>query len=132
MKRTRLTDENVASRPPLGDSAAAIVLDGWGAHPPSGRCVDEAGLFELFQQHEDGIGRLWREHERWLRDVAAAWHIAPGFVLADGRALFFGEFVGLPQAVRSAYWLARTLEAAEAIASDDDGGDVLLRHEDTP
>ena len=119
---------------PLSPAVVAIVLGGWGAKPPAGE-DDKAGIFslaggwgaaaspddpveefDLFQQREAGIIRVWRRHEAFLRSEAKRLGIVPAFV-HNGHLLFYAQWAMLP-------WQERAeAETAAALAEWDDDDD---------
>lgn len=131
MKRMRVSDD-ASARPPLSDGVVAVLLGSWSAKPPARTAGDEEGVLELFQAREQGCVQLWRQHERFLRATAAGWGWQPEIELKNGRRLFAAEFFCLPQSQQAAYWQARGLEAAAAMAADDDEWDGTVAHEETP
>jgi hypothetical protein len=46
-----------------------------------------------FEGGDEGIVRLWRQHERYLREDAARHGIEPAWETNDGQTVFFGELV---------------------------------------
>ncbi|HXG57074.1 MAG TPA: hypothetical protein VNJ03_16980 [Vicinamibacterales bacterium] len=85
---------------PLADEVAAILLTGWGAHPPSGRGAGfTAELLDLFSGDDALIAAHWRAHEAYLRRLAQQWGAVP--LWGDGsRRYFFGEHVALSAAMQ--------------------------------
>lgn len=86
---TRRDSEN----PDLKAETIAVLLAGWSASPPAdvepgphGFC---GGMLDLFEH--DGPETLWRQHEQFLRTVAASWQWEPDCECADGRRRFWAE-----------------------------------------
>jgi hypothetical protein len=100
--RKRITTPAVA---PLSPDVVAILLAGWSAKPAGGIESEDDGLFDLFSERDEGIARLFREHEAFLRSEASRLGIRPSWHLG-GRELFFGEYVGLPWSERVAFEMA--------------------------
>jgi hypothetical protein len=77
--------------PDLRSDTIAILLAGWSAQEPNPTQHDGfgGGFFELAEA--DGAATLWRQHERYLRRVAAAWGWEPAVVCSDGVRRFYGE-----------------------------------------
>jgi hypothetical protein len=83
--------------PDLKAETIAILLGGWGAHPPAdepkgphGFC---GGQLALFTDGDSGIARTWRVHEQFLRATAARWGWTPDVRGTDGRSRFWAEDV---------------------------------------
>lgn len=79
--------------PDLKAEVIAILLRGWDAAPPQGVPLGPHGLahglMECFDP--DGPARLWREHERWLRQMARTWGWTPDTEGPDGAMGFYAE-----------------------------------------
>lgn len=129
MKRTRVTIDTTG--PPLGRRVLLILLSGWTARsgdPEADRAPD---AFDLFIGGDPEVARVWRRHEAFLLGEAVRLDIAPDYVLADGRALYFGQFCCQPRAVQHAYWLKRSAEAVVVFEADVEAdGPVTI--ENTP
>jgi hypothetical protein len=58
---------------PLSIRVASILIDGWSADPGGKGFGDTLELFT----DPDAIPRLWRQHEGWLRQLAAEAGVEP-------------------------------------------------------
>jgi hypothetical protein len=77
---------------PLSAETIAILLGGWSCHPPAGqpRCEGFGGGF-LALCEVDGPATLWRQHEPYLRTVAAEWGWSPTFTIPGVGLAYYGE-----------------------------------------
>jgi hypothetical protein len=73
-----------ATAPPLDAAEIAVLLQGWGAAPPTG---ERLHTFDLFDGGDSRLAGLWRDHEPYLRRVAAAWHWVPTWWVSPPNAL---------------------------------------------
>jgi hypothetical protein len=84
-----------SSAPNPRSDVAAILLGGFGTPPLDG--VKHHGFggmfFQLYEDGDEGIARLWRDHEQYLRSEAMRYGIQPAWDTGDGTLLFYGEFV---------------------------------------
>ena len=80
--------------PDLKPETVAVLLAGWSANPPPDVTAGPHGFGGGFLELYDvgGIARLWREHEAWLREQAAAWQWEPTYTL-NGVPMFYAESV---------------------------------------
>jgi hypothetical protein len=84
-----------SAAPALKPETIAVLLAGWGVEAPEpGPHGFGGGVLELFLP-DVGPARLWRQHEAYLRSVAARWNWAPTIEAPNGRKLFWGEAVAL-------------------------------------
>lgn len=75
------TRRSVIAATPVTDSVAAILLHGWSADPPAGRAHGFGdGLIDLVLDLDPA--ECWREHEAYLRGVAARWKWEPTHYIA--------------------------------------------------
>lgn len=80
--------------PDLADDVVAILLNGWGAQPPSPPSPPHgftAACLDLL----DDPAALWLRHEPFLRQVALDWGWEPQWTGPDGRRRFYGEHCAL-------------------------------------
>lgn len=109
-------------QPDLSLDTIAVLLGGFGAHPPEPGPFTgfSGGFLDLYDPENAGIIRLWTAHRDWLIAQAAAWGWAPEWVLpSTGEALFYGAWVtrGGPAEEQAAHSAAYR---AGLVAADDD------------
>lgn len=86
--------------PNLGPATIAILLAGWGAESPAPSPHGfEGGFLDLYDIDNSGFVRLWRQHEEYLRTVAAEWNWVPTVRGPDGVLRFYAEHLaaGFPE-----------------------------------
>lgn len=102
----RLKANGPAPRPNLSNDTIAVVLGGWTADPPAGVPRTHgfgSGMGPLYYTRGPegcgaGAAACWRQHEVYLRQVAAAWGWAPRHRAPDGTLAYYGEAIarGMP------------------------------------
>lgn len=87
----------ITSSAPLDPEVAAILIGGWSAQPLDGEPTKgfTPPLLDLFMGHDEGLVRLWLQHEGFLRAEAQRLGIVPDWpqVRDRGPKYFFGEYV---------------------------------------